>query len=254
MYAVIDSKFGVLRELLDALKTDDERRQLVGSVDAFSFTPLMLSAAGVCAQLLVDAGADLWAVDNAQHDAFDTAVLQDRPTVLTVLLAALETDAQRSAVANRTWVGGTTILMRAYSSATVERLLAAGADPAAVDDDGTDAIGHATLHRCASALGALLTALGFEARRQAVNRHNAAGNTPFMLASHATVAELLVSAGADIWAVNAAGHDAFDIRRLEPEVLRELMRALGTDKARQRVVARKRGKFKGLLREMCYLL
>ena len=201
----------VLAELLPALGSAEERRELVRN-------QLVWATSGAMAQLLLDNGADVHAVNNERwggSDAFYFAAQGDSPEVMDVLLAALGSAEARRETINRVDADGHTLLMTVQRRNSDEvalqlmaRLIAAGADVNLTDRGGHDAVWHEVFWDKSVRISTLLAALGSDdARWASVNRADAHGRTPLMYARSPAVAQALLDAGADVNAVVAPGRN-----------------------------------------------
>jgi ankyrin repeat protein len=219
--AVTNDRADVLAVLLGALRddssvtgsddgSDDEKRILTRQERVNTANPdgtalLMASRSGSVARLLVEAGADVLALDKGGRDAFDTAVANDRADVLGVLLEALPDDVSVNSAYNT----GRTLLMAARSVAVTQQLLDAGADPTAVDSEGRDALEHAVGRGHAPVVTTLLGHLGVDAARARVCRDGGSDGSLMSrvhtsLSAHPEVAAAVRAAGAQPPAAGAS--------------------------------------------------
>ena len=209
--------------LLAALGSDDARRAAANVTDEFGCTPLMHACERsiAVARLLLSAGADVNAVDNEGHDAVWYAVAEDRrerdekehDDLVSVLLAALGSDDARRASLDRVDARGRTILMDVTNGEAIIALLAAGVDlqrldwvarteAALDDDDHYDA--------WAWTFPDVLMALDPEARHQQLRANSCMFLRLAQRYGHdCTTLKRLLDMGADVRAVDAAGHDIF---------------------------------------------
>jgi len=214
--AILEAQLAVL-----ARGTDEARlRVLNGGSGTSVFTHIFdrgrrfkLSAAAI--PLLLSAGADPLATTyDGEFDAFDACVFKSNSGgVLAALLDALSSDEVRHDRVNQSDGEGRTLLMRAFTSEHARLLLRAGADVYAVDDEGRDVFDHALREdedgRWPDTVEVLLAALRNKTeRRERATRANEEGLTLLMRADGGTHAQALLDAGADVWAVDADGHDA----------------------------------------------
>lgn len=116
------------------------------------------------ATLLLEADADLRAVDGDGCDAFDHAVDSRDGSILETLLASLGSNACCARVNRRDNATGGTLLMRARSSGHVRALLDAGAVVRAVDNAGRDAFVHAGERLAAEGDSGVLRGLRYSLR------------------------------------------------------------------------------------------
>jgi len=157
--AMENDNVDVARVILHALGSVGQRVR-VNRADDDGRTLLMICNDNNMATMLLDAGADVRAVDGNGDDALDHAVVSDDEddngdSVFTVLLASLGAKARRARVNRRDATTGGTLLMRARSSGHVRALLDAGADVRAVDNAGQDAFIYAARLAAAGDTGAL---------------------------------------------------------------------------------------------------
>jgi ankyrin repeat protein len=252
----------VLAAMLAALDDDDEaRRARVARVDADGRTLLMGAISGVDVQALLDAGAELDAVDNFGFDAFDFSVSPicnnhdfkaGEESVLAALLRALGSDDARRQRMTRLDSNGRSLLMNVSSDGDARALLNAGARARVwdVDNDGNDALWHA-VHRddpmgC-DFLPVLLVAMtatrSVEAVSTRVNRGDKTERTLLMHARTGEDAQALLDAGANVRATDRKGHDAIwyvgELPNTSPDrdfdKLKVLLLALRSGERRQRV-------------------
>ncbi len=208
-------------------------------------TLLMDAVDGASAQHLLDAGANVRAVDPNGCTAFVHAVAGARPHVLQVLLRAMGSPYERQLVATSAHpTSGLTLLMRAADADCVWQLVAAGAYARVQDVKKLDAFDHAVSRTDAfacSVLAALLASLGTpQARRAVVRRAQHDGRTLLMRAARADTARALLDAGADVGAVDAQDKDAImhAVEGGRVEVLQALLAAFPTTAARRAALVR----------------
>ena len=219
-WAVSAGRLVLVEALLEALPLAGRAARL-NAVDDAGRTLLHRARKRSVAQLLLDAGAeradwldmDDWdAVDQLDSETGDQA----RPD-----FGELDdemSDQQRQELRRRVNLAsesGATLLMLPQGAYDASDLLDMGADLLAVNDEGRDAFDYAMDYAVDpdkdedyGSLHELLDRLpSAAARRQRVNRPDVHGRTLLMRATFDTVGGLL-RAGADVWAVDADGHDA----------------------------------------------
>jgi len=221
-----DGSPGVLAAMLAALGDEERRARVARTPDEHGRTLLMGAVSGVDAQALLDAGAELDAVDDFGADAFNFSLyhpLNEHPleaaeaSVLSTLLCALGSARARRKRVTHLDDDGRTLLMHVSSDADARTLLDAGARAHVwdVDNDGNDALWHAVHrddHLDCNLLPVLLEAMAAErsdeAVRKRVNRLDGEERTLLMYAYTAEDVRALLIAGADVRARDRKGHDA----------------------------------------------
>ena len=205
-------------------------------------TLLMSVADGASAQHLIDAGANVRAVDRDGCSAFVHAVAGGRPRVLEVLLRALGSPFERRQVATSSHpASGLKLLMRAVDADCVRQLVAAGAyarDYTVTDAKKLDAFDHIVARTDDSACGvlaALLASLHPQERVVVICRAQHEGRTLLMRAARADTARMLLAAGAVVEAFDADdnGAIAHAVVNSREGVLRVLLEALPSAAARR---------------------
>ena len=204
------------------------------------------------AQALLAAGADASAVDREGRDAVAHVCESygTRGGVVATLLAGMATDDARRASVNRVDLQGRTPLMVATDCGDIQALVAAGADVQLLDIAARTRaafVGRPHIYvsyewdEWARALPDVLMALGPKARRH----HLRTQGVDFLrLAAWgdmggASCVQRLLDLGADVRAVDAAGHDVFRrAKSYSSDVLRVLLGALGSDEERRGVMQR----------------
>ena len=154
-------------------------------------TPLMFCSNQAVANCLLEAGADIAAVDNDGVDALMVAAHEGHESVLDCLI-------DRGADLERRWAAGQTPLLvaaRAGQLACVDRLLRAGADSNAVCGNERNALHHAAEAGAGTVIRRLLDVA------PPIDQVDVAHVTPVFLASqagHAEIVTMLVAHNADV--------------------------------------------------------